>query len=550
MISCPRCGNLNPDGSPICFRCRTQLRAVRASAPELVTHALEPVLAAVSAPLEEFAVGAMVDGRYLVHRLIGRGGMGAVYEATDLRLRRRTALKALHTELLSHPTARSRMEVEARALAAIQHPNVVEIRNTFEHGAVLVLELELVTGGTLAHRIAGRADTIDTIVQLSVTVLSGLGAIHAAGLVHRDVKPANVLLTETGVPKIADLGVAHELGVRGKTKTGTRLGTPAYMSPEQVRGLPVDVRSDIYATGILLYEMFTGSVPFRDNSEYEVMEAHVRRAPDLEELRRVVPEALVLAVAKALEKAPEARWASALEFAGALQQASKSGASHARDAALPSATPCPTAGPRQPTPPEPPVRAVARPSRVGKLATSLAILGALVAAGGMGGLALLFLRSPPEKPFDSGVATGVDVALSAPPVIALPTPPPVWTLRHSCETPELTITRLSIVDGETVVAMRYVNSRGTPRRIGTAPPESADAFRIEDRTRTRQAPLRRSMNIGVVPDWNTVDPGSALEFTLYFAAIDPSWSPLVIREGDGSERGKESLWVCRDVVLE
>ena len=327
MISCSKCGNVNPDGAPNCYRCGEALGVGRGAGggfvpaqSDLLQGGATEAAERAAGHLAGFAAQTVIEGRYRVDRELGQGAMGAVYECTDLRLGRRVALKALHTELLAHPTARARMEAEARALAAIQHRNVVEIRNIIEYQGVLLLELELVTGGNLAQRIAQRGVDGHSALPLAVAILSGLAAIHRVGLVHRDLKPANVLIGDDGSPKIADLGVAHELGVKGKTKTGTRLGTPEYMSPEQVRGQTVDERTDIYAMGVILYEMVAGVVPFDGESEFDVLASHVHQRPDLDRIRGKAPSAVVDAIGRALAKDPAARWQTATEFAEGLQR--------------------------------------------------------------------------------------------------------------------------------------------------------------------------------------------------------------------------------------
>lgn len=274
------------------------------------------VEAAVAVALTEDQV---LDGRYRVVRLIGAGGMGSVYEAIDQRLKRGVALKVLNPELLHHATARSRMVAEAVALAAIRHANVVEIHNIFDYGDSLVLELELVRGDTLARMMerSGKLSAAESVRLLS-GVLRGLEAIHAANLVHRDLKPSNILLNEQGEPKIADLGVAHDLAGRGRTRTGVRLGTPEYMSPEQIRGQKVDARSDIYAAGVVLYELVVGEVPFSGPSEYDVQEKHVHAAVDHARLASNGPPHIVEAVVKAMAKNPDDRWATASEMVNAL----------------------------------------------------------------------------------------------------------------------------------------------------------------------------------------------------------------------------------------
>ena len=298
MISCPNCGNLNPPTAAACFRCNASLVVVAASAGAV-------------------GLGQVIDGRYRVESALGAGAMGNVFAASDLRLNRRVALKVLNEELNQHPTARVRMEREAKALATINHPNVVKINNVFAVDRSLVLDLELVTGGTLAERSGRGAMTPQASLGTMGAILAGLHAIHCAGLVHRDMKPANVLMTKQGVPKIADLGIAHQLdGVR-ITRMGAALGTPQYMSPEQIRGQSVTHATDIYACGVMLYEMLTGVPLFQGDSAHDVEAAHVSAAPDLRRLGGL-PQHVVNAVARALEKRPEMRWTSAVEFAAAL----------------------------------------------------------------------------------------------------------------------------------------------------------------------------------------------------------------------------------------
>lgn len=294
-VSCPRCAHLNSPSEPSCIRCGAILDSSGTIAP-----------------------GAVVEDRYRIEREIGAGATGRVYEAFDLGLSRHVALKILSPELIHHTTARTRMAREAQALGRIRHDNVVRINNVFTMGESLVLDLELLTGGTLAGRIASGPISGPEAFALMQSILRGLTAIHEAGVVHRDMKPANILLTADGQPKIADLGIAHELdGVR-ITKVGTRLGTPQYMSPEQIRGYPVGIATDIYACGVIFYELLTGSPPFDCDSEFDVQEAHVKTPPDLQKLTGRAPRHVIDALRRALAKAPEDRWRTAEELARAL----------------------------------------------------------------------------------------------------------------------------------------------------------------------------------------------------------------------------------------
>jgi serine/threonine protein kinase len=265
-----------------------------------------------------FAAGYQLEnGRYVVESLLGGGGMGNVYKAKDTRLNRVVALKVLHADLVSHPTARRRMTREAEALARVTHPNVVQIFDVFDHPPHLILVLDLIDGHELGVNLeSGMAE--DKALALMTQILSGMEAIHEANLVHRDIKPANILVSNKGKPMITDLGVAHDSTQRGQTKMGARLGTVEYMSPEQVQGTNVDVRSDIYSLGIVLFEMLAGSLPFKGNTDFDFMTAHVSHEPNLALLTGKASTHITAVITKALAKKPDDRWATAAEMNKAL----------------------------------------------------------------------------------------------------------------------------------------------------------------------------------------------------------------------------------------
>ena len=294
MAKCPECAHLLPDDAGFCSRCGA------------------PLLPPAPAESPRHAVGAVVGhGRYRIESQLGEGGMGSVFRAQDLRLNRAVALKVLNAELAAHPTARTRMTREANALARIEHPNVVRVIDIFDEGAELVLVLELLPGGTLADRIARGPVPEPEALRLMAEILAGLSAIHSAGLVHRDLKPGNVMFAAGGAAKVGDLGIAHDSTVRGVTKFGATMGTAEYMCPEQIRGEPTDARADVYAAGIVMYEMLTGDVPFRGTSDFDIAKAHVERDPDLGRLRALASPGCVTAISKALAKRRDDRWATA-----------------------------------------------------------------------------------------------------------------------------------------------------------------------------------------------------------------------------------------------
>jgi tRNA A-37 threonylcarbamoyl transferase component Bud32 len=309
MRNCPQCQRSNADDASFCSDCGHSLASKSQLLSNVPADALLP-----------FAVGAQVAlGRYVIEAVLGQGGMGTVYRARDVSLDRRCALKVLNSELTAHPTARKRMEREARALARIEHPNVVQVRNIFLEGELLVMELEYMDGGDLRSRVGPDGVDPAQAVAWMQGLLAGVQALHDAQLVHRDIKPENVLLSGQGVPKLTDLGVARDDAETGRTKTrlGAVLGTLEYMSPEQIQGLAVDARSDIYACGMVLYQLVTGALPFSAKSDFEWQEAHVRRPPAMGKLRVKAPE-LVPVVERAIAKEPEGRWQSAAEMGAGL----------------------------------------------------------------------------------------------------------------------------------------------------------------------------------------------------------------------------------------
>lgn len=268
-------------------------------------------------------------GPYRVVRRVGAGGMGEVYEARDERLGRRVALKLLPTGWSRDPAAKTRFLREAQAASSLDHPNICALYDLGEtvDDAVdklsgeprLFLVLAYYEGETLEYRLARGSLAIDEAREIAVQVARGLAHAHRAGIVHRDVKPANVMLvakdeTSTGSVdpdrvKLLDFGIAQMAGAIGLTRTGTSPGTPIYMSPEQLRGEAVDGRADVWSLGVMLYEMVAGQRPFRGEHQQVVMRAILEEDPEpLSRARAGVPAALERTVAKALTKDPEARY--------------------------------------------------------------------------------------------------------------------------------------------------------------------------------------------------------------------------------------------------
>jgi serine/threonine-protein kinase len=262
-------------------------------------------------------------GHYKIEALIGAGGNGIVYRGSDTRLGRPVAIKFLAQGLVD-VTARKRFEQEARLASSLNHPHILTIYDVGEHGGSEYIVSELADGGTLRDWARGpERRSWREIVELLAGVAEGLAAAHAAQIVHRDVKPANILLTSSGYAKLADFGIAKlELGSRARaptesgdprTLTGAIIGTSAYMSPEQAAGRPIDARSDIFSFGVVLHEMLSGQPPFQRATSVDELHAVLREEPP--PLGDDCPELLRLVVDKALEKEPDHRYQSMRELA-------------------------------------------------------------------------------------------------------------------------------------------------------------------------------------------------------------------------------------------
>src|SRR5262245_57904199 len=272
--------------------------------------------------LDAVAVPRLISGttlarRYKLESELGRGGMGIVFRASDLTLQREVAVKVL-PEAAATGQARERLLREARAAAALNHPGIVAVHDVGEHQGIPFFVMELVEGTDL-H--AAPPKSLQEIVALAGRICDALEHAHAHGIVHRDLKPENVLLSRSGV-KLADLGVAFRADVRRVTDSGAIVGTVSYMAPEQALGEAVDGRADLYALGVMLYELVTGRLPFVGTRPLEVVSQHVH-APVIppRALKPDLPTALDAAIVKLLAKQPAQRYASAAEAKAALERA-------------------------------------------------------------------------------------------------------------------------------------------------------------------------------------------------------------------------------------
>ena len=301
---CPRCQAENPDMSLTCSECSAPLPVANQDPGGRDDSSLSPTVTPPTNP--------PLGGKYEVAGEIGRGGMGVVYKARDIKLNRWVALKLLPDEVAGDPDLRERFVLEARAAAALSHPNICVVHEVGEDHGRPYIAMEFVEGETLRRRIARGPLELDEVLALFTQIAEGLAYAHDRGVIHRDIKTANIMVTESGQVKIMDFGLAKLQGGPSLTKTGTTLGTVAYMSPQQAVGDDVDQRADLWSAGVVLYEMLTGELPFRGHEEVAVIHAILHESPrSLKDRTPPVPPDLQRVVARALKKSPDARYASA-----------------------------------------------------------------------------------------------------------------------------------------------------------------------------------------------------------------------------------------------
>jgi serine/threonine protein kinase len=252
-------------------------------------------------------------GKYEIIEEIGRGGFATVYEARDPSLDQIVAVKMLHVAYADRHDVVQRFLAEARKTVRLRQRGIVRIYTVDEYKGVPYIAMEYLPGGTLADRLRGEPLPLDAAIAVVEQVAAALDHAHKRKLVHRDVKPANILFDDEGHAVLVDFGLVKSLAESGLTTEGTSLGTPHYMAPEQAKATAeVDARADVYALGVVAYEMLTGRVPFEAETPLSVLHAHVHDAPrDPCALNQALDEGVAAVVLKALEKAPAERYQSA-----------------------------------------------------------------------------------------------------------------------------------------------------------------------------------------------------------------------------------------------
>jgi serine/threonine protein kinase len=280
-----------------------------------------------SGPKQDPLIGSSIKGRYRVLQKLGEGGMSVVYLAEQVNIERKVALKVLHGEYARDELFVRRFRQEAKLAASLNHRNVIQIYDFDQaEDGNLFIAMEYLLGKTLKGFMRADAPDIATIVHLAIQIADGLAAAHRTGVIHRDIKPENIMIvSQDNEVKIMDFGIARlrEADAATRlTRAGSIMGTPAYMAPEQIEGKPISEQTDIYAFGIVLYEMLSNTVPFTAPTPAAVLIKHLEQAPvPLRKLRREIPTQLERIVTQALEKKPERRQAKMDDVAGALRKA-------------------------------------------------------------------------------------------------------------------------------------------------------------------------------------------------------------------------------------
>jgi tRNA A-37 threonylcarbamoyl transferase component Bud32 len=274
-------------------------------------------------PSSSQMIGTVLSSRYRLEAKLGSGGMSTVYLARDETLDRPVAVKVMHREMSEQEDQLQRFRQEARAVAKLTHPNVVSVIDAGEDGGHPYIVFEYVKGETLKQRIS-RVAALETqeAIAYAIEVARGLSVAHARQMVHRDIKPQNILIDEEGRAKLTDFGISRQLEQDGMTATGRVLGTTDYVAPEQAMGQGVDPRSDIYSLGVVLYEMLVGQVPFHADSQVGVAMKHVNEdLPDVQRRRPEVSAAVALVVERATAKNPDERYQTIAEMIDDLETA-------------------------------------------------------------------------------------------------------------------------------------------------------------------------------------------------------------------------------------
>jgi tetratricopeptide (TPR) repeat protein/predicted Ser/Thr protein kinase len=315
---CPQCNHTNPEDAAHCVKCATPLPFSDQTLSTGLDGWSVPAEGVVVSPaaLGQLSPGTVLGNRYEIVRLLGQGGMGAVYQASDRELERQVALKVIRSDMAANPEILRRFKQELLLARQITHKNVIRIFDLGQSEGLRFLTMEYIEGEDLQSILRRKkkleaAEAANIISQVS----RALEAAHAEGVIHRDLKPQNIMLDKSGRAYVMDFGIARSMLSSGMTQTGALIGTPDYMSPEQAKGLPLDARSDLFSVGIIFYELLSGEAPFNaDTTMGKLWKRTNEPARPLGELDNKIPPALSDIVRKCLEIDPQKRFASAAEL--------------------------------------------------------------------------------------------------------------------------------------------------------------------------------------------------------------------------------------------
>jgi serine/threonine-protein kinase len=312
-VTCPKCHSENSETKQFCGDCGTQIVPPSREIHPEVTETLQ-------APVRELTTGSTFAGRYQIIEELGKGAMGRVYKVFDTKIKEKVALKLIKPEIASDRETIERFSNELRLSRRISHRNVCRMFDLGEAEGDHFITMEYVSGEDLKsflHRVGQLP--VGKAISISKQVCDGLAEAHRLGVVHRDLKPSNVMIDKDGNARIMDFGIARSVSARGITGAGVIIGTPEYMSPEQVEGKETDPRSDIYSLGVILYEMITGRLPFEGDTALSIAVKHKTEIPrDPREFNRQIPEELSRLILKCMEKEKERRYQRVDEILSAL----------------------------------------------------------------------------------------------------------------------------------------------------------------------------------------------------------------------------------------